>query len=50
MVDDIDKRIIDDLMAEEESLRFDDWLKEYKAKYPKRDAKTPRGRSYKERY
>lgn len=38
MVDDIDKRIIDDLMAEEESLRFDDWLKEYKAKYPKRDA------------
>ena len=34
MVDDIDKRIIDDLMAEEESLRFDDWLKEYKAKYP----------------
>jgi len=37
MEKDIDKSIIDDLMAEKESLRFDDWLRDYTAKYPNRD-------------
>ena len=37
MSNDKNNSIIDDLLSEEESLRFDEWSREYAENYPQRD-------------